>query len=101
MRVQHFVAAFAVAWAFSIGTLSLDSQSSKQKKVDAVRQADAAFHAGYAARQAGQLEAARAQFAKVVRLAPQIAEGREALGAVLIEMGHPAEAIPQLEAAAK
>ena len=51
---------------------------------DSLKKADAAFRAGYAAQQAGQLEAARAQFAEVVRLAPQIVEGREALGLVLL-----------------
>ena len=66
-----------------------------------MQKADAAFRAGYAAQQAGQLEEARARFAEVVRLAPQIAEGHEALGAVLLELRRPADAIPQLEAAAR
>lgn len=68
---------------------------------DTLKKADAAFRAGYAAQQAGQLDEARTQFAEVVRLAPQIPEGREALGAVLLELNKPFEAIPQLEAAAR
>ena len=76
-------------------------QTSKPSPPDALKKADAAFRAGYAAQQAGRLEEARAQFAEVVRLAPQIAEGREALGVVLLELNKPGEAIPQLEAAAR
>ena len=63
--------------------------------------ADAAFREGYAARQSGNLELARTEFAKVVSLAPQIPEGHEALGAVLLELGQPADAIAELETAAK
>ena len=68
---------------------------------DQLKKADAAFRAGYAAQQAGQLEEARARFSEVVRLAPQIPEAREALGAVLLELGRPADAVSQLEAAEK
>ncbi len=71
----------------------------QQKPDDLLQRADAAFRAGYAARQAGNLESARAQFAEAARLAPQIAEGHEALGEVLIELGKPAEAVPELESA--
>src|SRR6266567_4654013 len=78
-----------------------EPQAAKSRGRDVAAQADAAFRAGYAAREAGQLEAARAQFAQVVKLAPQIAEGHEALGAVLLEMAKPAEAVPQLEVAAR
>jgi tetratricopeptide (TPR) repeat protein len=66
---------------------------------DAAKQADAAFHAGYTARQAGQLEVARARFTEVVRLQPKIPEGHEALAVVLLELGRPKEAIPELLAA--
>src|SRR5580704_19319823 len=66
---------------------------------DSLQQADAAFHAGYAALQAGNLEQARIQFAQAASLAPQIPEGHEALGEVLIELGRPVEAVPELEAA--
>src|SRR5271165_4961271 len=72
-----------------------------QPGADAMRKADAAFHAGYAAAQAGRYEEARAQFAEVVRLAPQIAEGHEALGSALLALGRPAEAIPEMEKAAR
>ena len=80
---------------------SLIAQPPKPATQDAIKNADTEFRAGYAAQQAGQLEEARSRFAEVVRLAPQIAEGREALGAVLLELSRPADAIPQLEAAAR
>ena len=68
---------------------------------DAIRQADAAFHEGYAARQNGNLELARTKFAQVVRLQPNIAEGHEALGAVLVETGRPLDGAHEFEVAAK
>ena len=41
------------------------------------------------------------KFAEVVRLQPGIAEGHEALGAVLFELGKTSEGLVQFEAAAK
>src|SRR5205823_13769415 len=67
----------------------------------ASQKADAAFRPGSAAHPPGQLHDARARFAEVVGLAPQLPVGHEALGAVLLELSEPAEAIPQLEAAAR
>src|SRR5579863_8720373 len=85
----------------TLATINGAAQTSHPANSDNLKKADAAFRAGYAAQQAGQLEEARSQFAEVVRLTPQIAEGREALGAVLLELSKPSEAIPQLEAAAR
>lgn len=83
------------------GTVYPQNPVKDSAEAEALRKADVAFHAGYAATQAGQLEEARKQFAEVVRLAPGIAEGHEALGSVLSELGRPAEAVPELELAAK
>src|SRR5580698_9770600 len=88
----------SVVFAWSLGAWRA---SAIAQEPNAAKQADAAFRAGFAARQAGQLEVARARFTEVVRLAPKIPEGHEALGTVLVEMGKPAEAIAQLDAAAK
>jgi protein O-GlcNAc transferase len=82
-------------------SLIVRGQKSAKPSVDAIRRADAAFHAGYAARQSGNLEVARSKFAEVVRLQPQIAEGHEALGAVLVELGRPLEGAKEFEQAAK
>ena len=106
MRVLPRVVQLASRHAFgSLLALSLSAlffcQPPKHAPQDASKNADAAFRAGFAAQQAGQLEEARSRFAEVVRLAPQIAEGHEALGAVLLELSRSAEAIPQLEAAAR
>ena len=76
-----------------------NSQKSPPTEPDQLKQADAAFHAGYAALQTGNLEQARTQFAEASRLAPQIPEGHEALGTVLVELGKPADAIPELQTA--
>jgi tetratricopeptide (TPR) repeat protein len=64
-----------------------------------IQRADAAFHAGYAAVEAGDLAAAQADFEQVVQLAPEIAEGHSALGSVLVQLGQPRRAIPELERA--
>ena len=80
--------------------LFLAAQATKSpQKPDLIKRADAAFRAGYAAHQAGNLELARAKFAEAARLAPAIPEAHEALGAVLVELGKPAQAVPELEAA--
>jgi tetratricopeptide (TPR) repeat protein len=65
----------------------------------ALQQADAAFHAGYAAMQAGRLEEARQDFAETVKLAPQLPEAHVALGAILAELGQSEEAIPEFKKA--
>src|ERR1700723_1564101 len=77
----------------------LAAQSPAPQMPDALKQADQAFHAGYAALEAGNLQEARAQFAQAARLAPGIPEGHRALGEVLAELGKPAEAVPELQAA--
>src|SRR5271163_1922587 len=64
-----------------------------------LEQADAAFHAGYAAAANGDLLAAKADFQKTVQLAPEIAEGHSALGSVLLQLGDSLLAIPELERA--
>src|SRR6185437_14357981 len=82
-------------------TLGASAQVVHQPPSDAVKRADAAFRQGYAARQSGNLELARTKFAEVVRLQPKIAEGHEALGAVLVELGKPLEGAKESEAAEK
>ncbi|HEY3988335.1 MAG TPA: tetratricopeptide repeat protein [Acidobacteriaceae bacterium] len=61
------------------------------------KQASAAFRAGYAAANAGDLERARHSFAEVVRLEPKIPEGHAALGSVLLNLGRPQEAAAELK----
>ncbi|MHB8302961.1 MAG: tetratricopeptide repeat protein [Acidobacteriaceae bacterium] len=61
-----------------------------------LQQSDAAFHAGYAAYAKGDLQTARADFQRVVALVPTMEEGHSALGAVLVQLGQDAKAIPQL-----
>ena len=82
-------------------SLALAAQRPAKTTTDSIRRADAAFHEGYAARQQGNLELARSKFAEVVRLQPKIAEGHEALGAVLVELGRPLDGVKEFEAAAK
>jgi len=84
----------------SVPALTGAAQAAVQD-ADALKRADTAFRAGYAAMQSGNSEQAREQFAEAARLAPQIPEGHEALGEVLMELKRPAEAVPELETALK
>ena len=70
--------------------------SPAQTGVDA---AGKAFREGVAAVQARQLTLAERQFRNVVRLAPGIAAGYSALGAVLVQEGRNADALPELRRA--
>lgn len=79
----------------------LAAQSLKPGTPDALREANTQFQRGFAASAAGRLEEARGEFAQAVKLAPQIAEGHDALGTVLIALGRAAEAVPELETAAR
>ena len=83
------------------GVAFATAQTAKRTEQDAIKRADIAFHAGYAARQAGNLELARSKFAEAVRLQPGIAEGHEALGTVLVELGKPIDGAREFEAAAR
>ena len=62
-----------------------------------LKAADEAFRAGSAAYVKNDLRSAHAQFAKVVRLEPNVAAGHSAFGTVLLAEGDAKEAITQLE----
>lgn len=79
--------------------LSQDSKLSYD--APAIQTAGEAFKAGTAAATRGDLKTAHAEFAKVVRLAPKVAAGHSALGAVMLGEGQIAEAIAELEQAHK
>lgn len=81
--------------------LRLQAQASAPADANPLERAGVAFRAGSAAQQAGRIEEARSRFAEAVRLAPAIAEAHQALGAVLLELDRPADAIAELEAALK
>lgn len=101
MRVVRTAVRCALACTLALASLLAAAQKPDASQAARLKKADAAFHAGYAAQQSGNLELARSQFAEVVRLAPQIAEAHEALGAVLLEMNRATEAVPELETAAR
>lgn len=97
MGVRFGCYAFVLAASLSSGQAF--GQSAQGSSDAALQRADTAFRAGYAAMQAGKLEDARGDFAEVVTLAPQLPEGHVALGAILVQLGKPEEAIPELEKA--
>lgn len=95
------VGGFRVCLLLVLAAFAVQARPQQTPRPELIEQAEKAFRAGYAAQQAGQFEVARTQFATAVRLQPHIPEGHEALGAVLLELGKPAEAIAELQAAAK
>lgn len=99
MVIGHRMLRLGATFLFPVLAAAALCQGAKTQSPDAAKEADRAFRAGYAARQAGQLEVARARFAEAVRLLPKIAESHEALGVVLLEMGKAKEAIPELTTA--
>jgi tetratricopeptide (TPR) repeat protein len=96
-RRPKFPTVFILVFLSGIGAHVVAQQNPK----DALQQADKSFRAGYQAMQTGQLDEARKDFADVVRLAPQLPDGHVALGAILVQLGHPHEAIPEFELALK
>ena len=60
-----------------------------------------AFRAGLAAVQTHDFAGAEKAFIRVVKLAPGVAAGHSALGAVLVQEGRPAQAVPELRTALK
>ncbi len=75
------------------------SQSSTKAPTSTMQSADAAFKAGTAALAQNDLAKAHQEFAKVVRLAPNVAAGHGALGAVMLAEGDVPGAIAELEKA--
>ncbi len=72
---------------------------SAQEPSASLKQADADYKAGQAALARRDLNAARQDFEKVVRLAPQAEQGHSALGAVEVALGQTASGIRELEKA--
>ena len=101
MRVNRKVPSIGLGGILIFSSLSVAGQNAPAHESQTLKLADVAFRQGYAARQQGNLQLARAKFAEAVKLQPKIAEAREALGAVLLELGKPTEAIAEMEAAAK
>jgi tetratricopeptide (TPR) repeat protein len=89
----------ALVWAVAAAPAS--PQDVKPGSPEAILAANVAFQRGAKASAEGLLDEARAQFAEVVRLAPQIPDGHDALGSVLIALGRPAEAVTELDTAAR
>ncbi len=71
------------------------SAPAQQRAADAT----ALYRSGYSAFQSGDLAGAHAAFARLVKVAPQVAAAHTAYGEVLLAEGKPVAAIPQLERA--
>jgi protein O-GlcNAc transferase len=100
LLVPLFAAALPVLFAQaseSAGAISHRSAVSN----DNLQAAKAAFRAGAAAYARNDLETAHAEFAKLVSLAPDVAAGHAAFGAVLLAENDPGAAMTELELAHK
>ncbi|MBS1803889.1 MAG: tetratricopeptide repeat protein [Acidobacteria bacterium] len=100
MRLGHLALRYA-AWGLLATATTVFAQKSTRPASDSITRADAAFRAGVAARESGNLEVARSKFTEVVTLQPRIAEGHQALGTVLVELGKPLDGAREFEAAAR
>jgi tetratricopeptide (TPR) repeat protein len=75
--------------------------ASPSSQADNVKEAEDAFRSGSAAYLQNDLLSAHIQFAKVVKLAPEVAAGHLSFGTVLLAEGEVAYAVDQLELAHK
>ncbi len=79
--------------------VALPLRSAAQEPSPSLKEADADYRAGVAALSNNDLQTARADFEKVVRLAPSAEQGHSALGAVLVRLGENSAGITELEKA--
>src|SRR5438552_3669670 len=91
------------ALLFLCGVIALNcaAQSASSAKADAASRASTTYQHGMSALQKGDLVSARADFEKVVRLAPSSPEGHNSLGWVLLAQGEIDSAIVHLRSAVK
>ena len=83
-----------------VGTLlGFQYGSYSQQPSQSLKEADEDYRSGVAALSRNDLETAREDFARVVRLAPSAEQGHSALGAVLVRLGQISEGIRELEKA--
>jgi protein O-GlcNAc transferase len=89
-----------LAAGFMLGVLpALSCLGQAQEPSPGLKQADADYRAGVAALSRNDLNAALAEFEKVVHLAPAAEQGHSALGAVMLRLGRTSEGIHELEKA--
>jgi tetratricopeptide (TPR) repeat protein len=90
---------FAIIPPARAQTASMPAAPAPTTTSDRVKEAEDAFRAGSAAYLQNDLLSAHIQFAKVVKLAPEVAAGHSAFGTVLLAEGDLAYAADQLELA--
>jgi protein O-GlcNAc transferase len=90
---------FVAVKAILIAWMVLSNIALSQEPSTALKTADAAYRAGQAALAQRDLNAAQADFERVVKLVPQAEQGHSALGAVLVSRGLVKEGIYELERA--
>src|SRR6266699_3643413 len=83
------------------GALKCAAQSAGSANADAASRATVTYQHGMSALQKGDLVSARADFQKVVRLAPNSPEGHNSLGWVLLAQGEIDSAIVHFQTAVK
>ncbi|MBB6142909.1 tetratricopeptide (TPR) repeat protein [Silvibacterium bohemicum] len=89
-----------LAAGFMLGALPVLSWlGHAQEPSPGLKQAESDYRAGVAALSRHDLNAALADFEKVVHLAPAAEQGHSALGAILLRLGRTSEAIRELEKA--
>src|SRR5690349_20280876 len=100
-RTPLFRLCAALVFLCCAGALKCAAQSASSAKADAASRATVTYQHGMSALQKGDLDSARADFEKVVRLAPQSPEGHNSLGWVLLAQDQVDSAIKQFQSAVK
>src|ERR1700730_14029246 len=98
MRLSDALLFLVMLLLVTLVTFSRPGTAQKAPDTSAV---DSLYKRGLQSLQQGNIEAARADFEKVVRLAPNVPEGHNSLGWVLMSTGKLDEAIPQFRTALK
>src|SRR5260370_8922909 len=104
MRFVQLAAALLFLFCAAAATCaaqSTDYSKTDSAKTDSASRTAATYQRGMSALQKGDLISARADFEKVVRLAPQSPEGHNSLGWVLLAQGEIDPAIAQFRTAVK
>ncbi len=77
----------------------MSAQQTVEDNAALLKRATDEFREGFELRQSGHLQQAYEKFADVVKLAPDLPQSHEALGAVLLELGRSDEAVAELQIA--
>lgn len=99
MRLREVVAGAGLSLMVLCAVTRMSAQQTVEDNAALLKRATDEFREGFELRQSGHLQQAYEKFADVVKLAPDLPQSHEALGAVLLELGRSDEAVAELQIA--